>query len=384
MVDRMIFGSRLAVVVCLMSYGCWLSYIPWKVDLLGIEYDMFGFALLVFGIFSLSSMLFVSHVLLPRFGPRIAGLAVVGFAFALQLWVFAPNTTLFIALAAPFSLAFGVIQPATLAVITQAEALSGRRLQPLHWASFSGGSLFGLLIGLVSQALNVPPVFVFGGLFVLTIFAGLYIFMRPFGTVTFSPIASPGFRIPSQTVLFLGALAAASMATISIILDWSALWLTRDLGLTIALGGTGIMAFNIAEIGARIYGERLINRFGEGLVAGWGMVIGCLIFLAATLSGNPYLIVAGFGSLGFFTANFIPILFGIAAREETDNPIAAVNDVNLLAFVGFLFGPPLIGYIAKSVSITACMLILGITWALVAGVLLVSRKLTQRTPTVSA
>ncbi len=130
------------------------------------------------------------------------------------------------------------------------------------------------------------------------------------------------------------------MATISIILDWSALWLTRDLGLTIALGGTGIMAFNIAEIGARIYGERLINRFGEGLVAGWGMVIGCLIFLAATLSGNPYLIVAGFGSLGFFTANFIPILFGIAAREETDNPIAAVNDVNLLAFVGFLFGPP--------------------------------------------
>ncbi len=107
MVDRMIFGSRLAVVVCLMSYGCWLSYIPWKVDLLGIEYDMFGFALLVFGIFSLSSMLFVSHVLLPRFGPRIAGLAVVGFAFALQLWVFAPNTTLFIALAAPFSLAFG-------------------------------------------------------------------------------------------------------------------------------------------------------------------------------------------------------------------------------------------------------------------------------------
>ena len=127
MVDRMIWGSRLAVIICLVSYGCWLSYIPWKVDLLGIEYDMFGFALLMFGVFSLASMLFVSHVLLPRFGPRITGLAVVVFAFALIIWVFAPNTTLFIVLAAPLSLAFGVIQPSTLAVITQAEDRSGRR-----------------------------------------------------------------------------------------------------------------------------------------------------------------------------------------------------------------------------------------------------------------
>ena len=375
MVERMILGSRLAVVICLVSYGCWLSYIPWKVDLLDIEYDMFGFALLVFGIFSLSSMLFVSHVLLPRFGPRITGLAVIAFAFALQIWVFAPNTTLFIALAAPFSLAFGVIQPATLAVITQAEALSGRRLQPLHWASFSAGSLIGLLVGVISQALKLPPVLVFGGLFVLTVLVGLYIFMRPFGTVTFKPISSPGFRMPSQTVLFLGALAAASMATISIILDWSALWLTRDLGLTIALGGMGIMAFNFAEIISRLYGEKLINAFGESLVAGWGMLVGCAIFLIATMSGNAYLIVIGFGFFGFFTANFVPVIFGVAVREETENPIAAVNDVNLLAFVGFLFGPPLIGYIAKSVSITACMIILAVTWGLIAGILMLSRKL---------
>ena len=375
MVERMILGSRLAVVICLVSYGCWLSYIPWKVDLLDIEYDMFGFALLVFGIFSLSSMLFVSHVLLPRFGPRMTGLAVIAFAFALQIWVFAPNTTLFIALAAPFSLAFGVIQPATLAVITQAEALSGRRLQPLHWASFSAGSLIGLLVGVISQALKLPPVLVFGGLFVLTVLVGLYIFMRPFGTVTFKPISSPGFRMPSPPVLFLGALAAASMATISIILDWSALWLTRDLGLTIALGGMGIMAFNFAEIISRLYGEKLINAFGESLVAGWGMLVGCAIFLIATMSGNAYLIVIGFGFFGFFTANFVPVIFGVAVREETENPIAAVNDVNLLAFVGFLFGPPLIGYIAKSVSITACMIILAVTWGLIAGILMLSRKL---------
>ena len=375
MVDRMIWGSRLAVVICLISYGCWLSYIPWKVDVLDIEYDMFGFALLVFGVFSLASMLFVSHVLLPRFGPRITGLAVVAFAFALIIWVFAPNTTLFIVLAGPLSLAFGVIQPSTLAVITQAEDRCGRRLQPLHWASFSTGSLLGLVIGMISQALAIPPVLVFGSLFILTISVGLFIFFVPFRTVTFDPIVSPGFRIPSGLVLFLGGLAALSMATISIILDWSALWLTRDLGLAISLGGTGIMAFNVAEIVSRLYGEALLNRFGEVLVAGWGMILGCVIFLAVALFGNPYLIVCGFCFFGFFSANFIPVLFGVAAREQPNNAVAAVNDVNLLAFAGFLFGPPIIGFVAKSVSITACMIIVGIAWAILATALMMSRKL---------
>ena len=105
------------------------------------------------------------------------------------------------------------------------------------------------------------------------------------------------------------------------------------------------------------------------------MWVGCAIFLIATMSGNAYLIVIGFGFFGFFTANFVPVIFGVAVREETENPIAAVNDVNLLAFVGFLFGPPLIGYIAKSVSITACMIILAVTWGLIAGILMLSRKL---------
>ena len=37
--------------------------------------------------------------------------------------------------------------------------------------------------------------------------------------------------------------------------------------------------------------------------------------------------------------------------------------------------PPIIGFIAKSVSITACMIILGIAWGIIAAALMMSRKL---------
>lgn len=378
MVERMILACRLSIFVCLLSYGCWLSYIPWKVELLDIRYSAFGFALMVFGVGSLISMLVTSHLLLPRFGPRVMGLGVAAFAFALLAWVLSPSYFWFIALAAPFSLCFGVIQPATLAAVTQAEAMSSRRLMPQHWASFSVGSLAGLLAGLVSQALNLPPTLVFLTLFAVTLAAGVLVFITVLAPVTFDLIKSPGIGVPSQNVLFLGGLAALSMATISIVLDWSALWLTRDLGLAIAYGGTGIMAFNLTEIVARLIGERLFDRLGEVWVAGWGVLLGCVVFIAVTLTGNPFLIVAGFGVFGFFSANFVPVLFGIASREETENPVAAVGDVNLIAFAGFLFGPPLVGFIADAISITMCMLILGVTWAVIACILMLSGKLQGR------
>ena len=224
--------------------------------------------------------MFVSHVLLPRFGPRITGLAVVVFAFALIIWVFAPNTTLFIVLAAPLNLAFGVIQPSTLAVITQAEDRSGRRLQPLHWASFSAGSLSGLVIGMISQALAMPQPS-----------CSVACSCSPSSSACSScrSAPSPSIRSSAPASACPGPGAVPRRAGSPVDgddFDYPRLVgavADPDLGLAIALGGTGIMAFNIAEIVSRLYGEALINRFGEVLVAGWGMILGCVIFLAAAL-----------------------------------------------------------------------------------------------------
>mgnify|MGYP001264123503 CR=1 FL=1 len=81
------------------------------------------------------------------------------------------------------------------------------------------------------------------------------------------------------------------MGTIGIILDWSALWLTRDIGLALALGGVGIFAFNSSEIVVLMFGTSLISRFGERGMGTSAMLLGCVSMVAATYSQSLAAIV---------------------------------------------------------------------------------------------
>ena len=154
------------------------------------------------------------------------------------------------------------------------------------------------------------------------------------------------------------------MGTIGIILDWSALWLTRDIGLALALGGVGIFAFNSSEFVARMFGASLISRFGERGMGTSAMLLGCVSMAAATYSQSLAAIVFGFAALGFCSANLIPLVMGLAARRNPENASKIVSDITTVSFTGFLFGPPLVGLVAEYISITACMYMLAIIWGL--------------------
>ncbi|MDC0913206.1 hypothetical protein OAQ47_04655 [Paracoccaceae bacterium] len=134
------------------------------------------------------------------------------------------------------------------------------------------------------------------------------------------------------------------MGTIGIILDWSALWLTRDIGLALALGGFGIFAFNSSEIVARMFGTSLISRFGERGIGTSAMLLCCVSMAATTYSQSLAAIVFGFADLGFCSANFIPLVMGLAARRNPENASKIVSDVTTVSFTGFLFGPPFGGF----------------------------------------
>ena len=57
-------------------------------------------------------------------------------------------------------------------------------------------------------------------------------------------------------------------ATMGIILDWSALWLTKDLLVPLYLGGAIIFAFNIGEISARLIASKMIKKAVKRLLVG--------------------------------------------------------------------------------------------------------------------
>ena len=139
-------------------------------------------------------------------------------------------------------------------ITVETEQATGQRLLLLHHACFSIGSLFGVLIGGFFASLAFSSLSLFFALMMLGILYGLTCLLFSNTQRQIRPVQKFHFGIPTGDTLFLGPVAAISMGTIGIILDWSALWLTCDIGLAHALGGVGIFAFNSSEIVAGMFG----------------------------------------------------------------------------------------------------------------------------------
>jgi MFS family permease len=163
-------------------------------------------------------------------------------------------------------------------------------------------------------------------------------------------------------------------ATMGIILDWSALWLTKDLLVPLYLGGAVIVAFNVGEIFARLIASKMINKYSEKLVGGYLSIIAGIILFLAILTLNFYVIIFGMILFGFGTANFIAIILRQAIRV-TDEPISlTVANLITMGFAGFIFGPALVGYLAEYIGLTFNMYLLSLVWGLNGAALLVMMK----------
>ena len=372
-----IWMARLSIIACVLIIGNWFVFIPWKLDLIMLAKKDFGYVLFLFGIGSIFAMQLTSKVLIPRFGPKaLLPLGTIFFGLAIYLWATAMSLLVFALMALPVGFAFGLINPCAVFLTVQAEQETGKRLLTLHHACFSIGSLLGVVIGGLYASTGLNPIYLFFCLMIAGMTVGISLYfisdtaIKKADKIT-KEKTKRTIKLPNGDTLLFGAIAAVSMGTVGIILDWSALWLTRDIGVTLALGGIGIFAYNGAEIFARLFGAEIIQRFGERFIGSSALIIGCFIMIFATVSEELILIIIAFFAFGFSAANFLPLVQGVAAERNHDKASEIVTDIQTISFIGFLFGPPIVGLIAEYVSIAACMYLLCIVWIISA---LIMRK----------
>jgi len=181
---------------------------------------------------------------------------------------------------------------------------------------------------------------------------------------------SPMLWIPAVVVLF-AFLIEGSMDT------WSGLYLREELH---AGAGTAALAF-VAFSGAVFFGRLFAGKvlFGLGarrtiLVAGIGSAVGGLI---ATVTSSPVIVGFAFLLLGFTLAAAAPAGFGLveASDEDATSAIAAVTTVG---YTGFIWSPPLLGWVAQTFNLRATMAVIVIATIGVIGAGLLAPRATSR------
>jgi MFS family permease len=161
----------------------------------------------------------------------------------------------------------------------------------------------------------------------------------------------PLFAKPDGRILILGLIAFASMVAEGTMFDWSGIYFQKVVQVKEAYTTVGYIAFMSTMAGGRFIADKVVTRLGTKTVLQWA---GCIIssgLLIAIIFPQIYMATFGFLLVGIGVSSIVPLVVALAGKSDTMPPGVAIAAVSTVGFLGFLIGPPLIGFIAEAFSL---------------------------------
>ena len=331
------------------AMGAWAPQIPLLLPRHGIGEGAMGLLILGLGLGAVSAMLFAGR-LIQRFGSR---LVLTGFATllvpVLPLIVLAPTVPLLALAMMVFGAVAGCMDVAMNANAVEVERRLGRAIMSSShgfWSlgGFLGGSLGSLIIGAAGPVTQAGTVAIVMALTVMLARPFLVQPPRPASTEDHPPAA----LFPRAPIVWLlGFTALLCMVPEGAIMDWSALYLTDELGLPLSAAGLGFALFSGAMAVMRFAGDAVRNRFGAVRTLRVSGLIAAGALIGAAVAPTPALALLAFGLAGLGIANTVPIMFSAAGNLPGMAHGAALSTVTMIGYAGILVAPSSIGFIAE-------------------------------------
>jgi MFS family permease len=344
-----------------LCFATWASRIPHIKAALGLSDGQLGTILFALPVGQLTMMYF-SGKLVTRFGShRILPFSILMYAFSLTNLGLATNAwQLALGL-----YAFGIFGNLTnIAVNTQGvytEGLFKRTIMSSFHGMWSLAGFTGALVGLGMLALELSTY----SHFLIVAFIAFLLIAFNFKFLikakeTIRADKPKGFRKPDKTLVLLGVIGFCSMASEGIMFDWSGVFFKDIVKVPGALVILGYTSFMIMMASGRFFGDALINKVGRKRVMQMSGIMISTGFFTAVLF--PYIIPStlAFMLIGLGVSTVVPTLYSIAGKHPTIPTGEALTAVSSVSFLGFLMGPPVIGYIAELSSLRFSFAFIGI------------------------
>lgn len=355
-----------------LCFASWASRIPDIKTALHLSEGDLGSILFALPLGQLVAMPF-SGRLVTRFGShRTLIVALLGYVFSLtnlglavQAWQL--SLGLFV---------FGIFGNfSNISVNTQGvytEGLFKRTIMSSFHGMWSLAGFTGALVGLGMLAMELTPYqhFLIVAAIVLLLVALNFKFLIK-AKETVKTEKKKGFRKPDSTLIWLGVIGFCCMASEGVMFDWSGVYfkdVVKAPGPLVILGYTSFM---IMMASGRFFGDGLSQKFGRKTVM---QISGCMISLGLfTAVFFPFIIPStiAFMFVGLGVSTIIPTIYSIAGKNPNIPTGEALTAVSSVSFLGFLMGPPIIGYIAEVFSLRFSFAFIGIFGFFIA--LMVSR-----------
>ena len=342
---------RLAVTLFYFTTGLifssWASRIPTIKNKLNISEGELGTLLLVMPIGEIATLALVGKLISSYGSKTMFKIGILGYSTMLLAIPFAND---FWTLAAILTI-FGIFSnTCNIAINTQGvdvENIYNKSIMSSFHGAWSLAGFTGALVGLLLMNFNITiiPHFILIFFIILIIFFTQQKFL--FDKETYEEQEEKGFAKPDKTLIQLGIIGFLGMATEGTMFDWSGVYFSEIVKAPEKWTTLGYAAFMITMAGGRFVGDYFIERFGKkhilqisGVMMGTGLLIS--VFFPTIIICTLAFMLVGLG-----VACTVPTVYSVAGQHKTINPGVALAMVSSISFLGFLMGPPLIGYIAE-------------------------------------
>lgn len=358
---------RIAVSIFFFISGftasSWASRIPDIKDKLQLSEAALGGVLFALPVGQLLSLP-LSGWLISRFGSK---------QLLIAASIFFPLTLIMIPLAATawqlivVLLFFGLwANLLNISMNTQAvaiESMYGRSIMASFHGLWSIAGFCGALIGNLFVSTGISPLyhFIIIGFLVSVLIISFYKHTLPANTSNSINTKQKLFVKPDKFVLLLGLIAFCCMICEGSMADWSGVYFQNIIHAPAKFITLGYVCFMATMATGRFLGDRMITKFGVTKIlqfSGTMIAFGLLIMILF-----PYIQSAITGCLfvGVGVSCVVPMVYGLAGKSKTMSPQFALAAVSTISFLGFLLGPPVIGFIAQvsslrwSFALIACL-----------------------------
>jgi MFS family permease len=340
-------------------FASWASRIATIQQTLNLTDAALGAVLFAIPVGLITSLPFAGWMISKVGSRKLAMVGMIAYGIALIGLGAAPTVPILVICMVAYGFASNTVN---IAVNTQAVAAEKVYKKPIMasfhglWslAGFAGAGFGTLMIGI-----GVVPVNHFT-VVVLVVIVGLIACQRYLLDDSAPAEVGPAFVLPDRPLIKLGIIAFCSLICEGAMFDWSVIYFKKVIEAPGAWMGAGYTCFMCTMALGRFVADWFTAKFGlkqtlqlSGLLTASGLLI-------AVIFHHMYTAMLGFLLVGFGVSSVVPMVYSVAGRSKTMSPGMALAAVSTIGFLGFLVGPPVIGFLAGAFSLRISFLFIAV------------------------
>lgn len=333
-------------------FGSWLARLPEVQAGLMLSEGQLGLALLGLPLGALTIMPLAGWLIEKLSTGKAMTIATLLFCAVLPIPTFANSQLTLMAALYVVGLANSFMNVSMNAAAAAVESQYRLTIMSACHGMFSLGAMIGAgSAGLIAAA-DIP---LQAHLIVLALMmVVLQLFLRPItSTLPHSSAGGSSFALPPRSVWGLALIGFCIMIGEGAVADWSAIYLRNVLLSDPFVASLGFAGFSLSMALGRFAGDGIRQYLGATRTVFAGSMLGSAGLSIATLLPHPATAVLGFTIVGLGFSTVVPLLFSAAAKMPGVSPGAGIAAVASSGVIGFLIGPPLIGFIGEHFGLGA-------------------------------